>query len=62
MNRKEAIELVTRKIGNEPIISANGYISRDLFSIDDKTLVSTIPDSLNSRIRRIFLTSSTTKE
>jgi len=36
MNRKEAIELVTRKIGNEPIISANGYISRDLFSIDDK--------------------------
>ena len=36
MNRKEAIELITRKIGNEPIISANGYISRDLFSIDDK--------------------------
>ena len=36
MNRKEAIELITRKIGNEPIISANGYISRDLFSINDK--------------------------
>ena len=37
MNRKEAIELITRKIGNELIISANGYISRDLFSINDKT-------------------------
>ena len=37
MNRKEAIELITRKIGNEPIISANGYICRALFSINDKT-------------------------
>ena len=37
MNRKEAIELITRKIGNEPIISSNGYISRDLFYVNDKT-------------------------
>ena len=37
MNRKEAIELITGKIGNEPIISSNGYISRDLFYVNDKT-------------------------
>ena len=37
MNRKEAIELITRKIGNETIISSNGYISRDLFYVNDKT-------------------------
>ena len=37
MNRKEAIELIAGKIGNEPIISSNGYISRDLFYVNDKT-------------------------
>ena len=37
MNRKEAIELITRKIGNEPIICSNGYMSRDLFYVNDKT-------------------------
>ena len=37
MNRKEAIELITRKIVNEPIICSNGYMSRDLFYVNDKT-------------------------
>ena len=36
MNRKEAIRLITKKIGNEPIVSANGYVSRDLFETYDK--------------------------
>ena len=36
MKRKEAIELITKKIGNEPIVSANGYVSRDLFETHDK--------------------------
>jgi thiamine pyrophosphate-dependent acetolactate synthase large subunit-like protein len=35
--RKEAIEIVIEKISMEPIVSANGFISRDLFNIDDKT-------------------------
>mgnify|MGYP000203331980 CR=1 FL=1 len=36
MIRKEAIEIATKEIGNQPIISANGYISRDLFNVCDK--------------------------
>ena len=36
MDRKEAIRLVTKKVGNEPIVSANGYVSRDLFETYDK--------------------------
>ena len=36
MIRKEAINTVVKKIGNYPIISANGFISRDLFEISDK--------------------------
>ena len=36
MNRKEAIEIAVKEIEDEPIISANGYISRDLFSLCDK--------------------------
>jgi len=32
--RKEAIEIVIEKISMEPIVSANGFISRDLFNID----------------------------
>ena len=36
MNRKEAMELITKKVGNQPIISANGYESRDLFETYDK--------------------------
>ena len=36
MIRKEAINIVAAKIGNQPIISANGFISRDLFEVYDK--------------------------
>ena len=36
MIRREAIKLASRIIGNAHIISANGYISRDLFETDDK--------------------------
>ena len=36
MDRKGAIELITKKVGNEPIVSANGYVSRDLFETYDK--------------------------
>ena len=36
MIRKEAMEIAIKEIGNQPIISANGYISRDLFNICDK--------------------------
>ena len=36
MIRKEAIEIVTQEIKNSPIISANGFIIRDLFNVHDK--------------------------
>ena len=36
MIRKEAISIVVKKIGNRHIISANGFISRDLFEVCDK--------------------------
>ena len=36
MIRKEAIEIVTKEIKNSPIVSANGFISRDLFNVYDK--------------------------
>jgi thiamine pyrophosphate-dependent acetolactate synthase large subunit-like protein len=36
MIRKEAIRLISKEIGDKVIVSANGYISRDLFEIDDK--------------------------
>tara|TARA_B100000029_G_scaffold512431_1_gene609084 strand:- start:1815 stop:2372 length:558 start_codon:yes stop_codon:yes gene_type:complete len=34
--RKEAIEIILNEIDDEPIISANGYISRDLFNVKDR--------------------------
>jgi len=34
--RKEAISIVVKKIGDRPVISANGLISRDLFEICDR--------------------------
>jgi thiamine pyrophosphate-dependent acetolactate synthase large subunit-like protein len=34
--RKEAINIVVEKIGNQHIITANGFISRDLFEVCDK--------------------------
>jgi len=36
MIRFDAIKLITDIIGNQPIISANGFISRDLFEANDK--------------------------
>ena len=36
MIRKEAIKIASEEAINSPIISANGYISRDLFETDDK--------------------------
>ena len=36
MIRKEAITTAVKKIGNHPVISANGLISRDLFEVCDR--------------------------
>ncbi len=36
MIRKEAIEIFMEKISMDPIVSANGFISRDLFNVHDK--------------------------
>ena len=36
MIRKEAIKIASEATADSPIISANGYISRDLFETDDK--------------------------
>ena len=35
-NCKEAIEFISERINNSPIIAANGFISRDLFSSSEK--------------------------
>jgi len=37
LNRKKAITIAAKKIKKNHIIAANGYISRDLFSVSDKT-------------------------
>jgi len=34
--RKEAVELIAREIGDQPIISANGFLSRDLYETNEK--------------------------
>jgi len=36
MIRKEAIKIICNEFKNSPIISANGFISRDVFEINDK--------------------------
>ena len=36
MNRKKAIEIITENIHDEPIISANGFISRELYNTYEK--------------------------
>ena len=36
MNRRKAIRIITQQIDNEIIISANGFLSRDLFDLFDK--------------------------
>jgi sulfopyruvate decarboxylase subunit beta len=34
--RKEAVELIAKEIGEQPIISANGFMSRDLYETNEK--------------------------
>ena len=36
MIRKEAVEIIAKNIDGNPIVSANGFISRDLFELSDK--------------------------
>ena len=36
MNRKQAIEIICKKVLDEPIVSANGFISRDLYEVNDR--------------------------
>ena len=36
MIRKEAVKIIADHIGKNPIISANGFMSRDLFEVNDK--------------------------
>ena len=36
MIRKEAVKLIAEQIGDSPIVSANGFMSRDLFEVNDK--------------------------
>ncbi|RZD43689.1 MAG: sulfopyruvate decarboxylase subunit beta [Thaumarchaeota archaeon] len=36
MIRKEVVKIISSHIGNTPIISANGFMSRDLFEVNDK--------------------------
>ena len=36
MIRKEAVQLIAKEIGNQPIISANGFMSRDLYETNEK--------------------------
>lgn len=36
MNRKEAVSIIVKEIGNNLIISANGFISRDLYETCDR--------------------------
>lgn len=37
MIRKEAVKIIADNIGKNPIVSANGFMSRDLFEVNDKT-------------------------
>lgn len=36
MNRKFAVSIIVKEIGKNPIISANGFVSRDLFETCDR--------------------------
>ena len=36
MIRKEAVSIIGNYVGNNPAISANGFMSRDLFELNDK--------------------------
>ena len=36
MIRKEVVEIIAKNAGKNPIVSANGFMSRDLFELNDK--------------------------
>ena len=36
MIRKEAVKIIAESVGKNPIISANGFMSRDLFETNEK--------------------------
>ena len=36
MIRKDAVKLIAKEIGNHPIISANGFLSRDVYETSEK--------------------------
>jgi len=36
MIRKEAVGIIAKSVGKNPIVAANGFISRDLFEVNDK--------------------------
>ena len=36
MIRKEAVKIIAKNAGKNPIVSANGFMSRDLFEVNDK--------------------------
>jgi sulfopyruvate decarboxylase subunit beta len=36
MIRKEAVKIIADNVGKNPIVSANGFMSRDLFEVSDK--------------------------
>ena len=36
MNRRDVMEIISEQIGNEIIISANGFLSRELFNVFEK--------------------------
>ena len=36
MIRKDAVKIIANHIEQNPIISANGFMSRDLFEVNDK--------------------------
>ena len=36
MIRKEAIKIIADNVGKNPIVTANGFMSRDLFEVNDK--------------------------
>ena len=36
MIRKEVVKIISKRVGKNPIVAANGFISRDLFEVNDK--------------------------
>ena len=36
MNRKDAVSIIVKEVGKNPIVSANGFISRDLYETCDR--------------------------